>query len=458
MFRKLLEKFYGNFTREEFIRTLLLGTAFTLIIGTYWTLRPLKDALFKATVIGDGAFTDTSALAWAKIFSTCMLVPIILFYSYLVDKFKRQQLFYIIGGFIVCGLFIFSILFIHPTLGLPNKTAGTGRLIGWCWYIFVEVYGSLIVALFWAYTSDVINAQSAKRSFPIIVMFGQIGGIIGPQATELPAMLGFPNSAPLIAGCAVSSILALFMIRQFSSRLTHQSLSSPADTPAPSETKTKEKAGFIEGLKILFSERYLLGIFLIVGIYEIIVTIFDFNFKRLVFQSTVGDQATACMLGDYGTAVNMVSFLCLLFGIGNIQRRLGMKTALCLMPFIIGTMVIGFKLAPSLAVLFWIMVAGKALNYALNSPSLKQLYIPTSTTAKYKTQAWIEIFGARAAKAGGSGINTLLKVFQTRSGDIAAGFAIYVTFASAFSGVLLIFWFFIALFLAKEYDHRINTK
>ena len=135
-----------------------------------------------------------------------------------------------------------------------------------------------------------------------------------------------------------------------------------------------------------------------------------------------------------------------------------MKAALCAMPIIIGAMVIGFKMSHSLAVIFWIMVAGKALNYALNSPSLKQLYIPTSLTAKYKTQAWIEMFGARGAKATGSLVNTLLKVFQTRAGDVAVGFAIYVTFASMFSGVLLVGWFFIALFLAREYDHRVNVK
>ena len=104
------------------------------------------------------------------------------------------------------------------------------------------------------------------------------------------------------------------------------------------------------------------------------------------------------------------------------------------------------------------MVAGKALNYALNSPSLKQLYIPTSLTAKYKSQAWIEMFGARGAKASGSLINTLLKVFQTRAGNLAAGFAIYVTFTSIFSGFLLVGWFFVALFLAREYDRRISTQ
>jgi len=455
---KLLAKIYGNFSREELVRTLLLGAAFAIIIGTYWTLRPLKDALFKAIVIGDGLHTDASYLAWAKIISVCVLVPLVIFYSHLVDKFKRQSLFYLIGGFAICGLLVFSLLFSHQILGLHNKVAHPGRLLGWFWYVFVEAYGSLLIALFWAYAADVVDAQTAKKAFPLIVMVGQLGGIIGPQATDLPAIMEFDTCAPLVAGCAFTTLAVLIIIRLFASRLSRHPMPDAAETATFSKTGAREKTGFVEGLRLLFTQRYLLGIFLVVAFYEIIVTIFDFNFKRLVFQSTIGDKATAEVLGDFGTAVNLVSFLCLVFGIGNVQRRLGMKVALCAMPFIIGSMVVGFKLAPSLAVLFWIMVAGKALNYALNSPSLKQLYIPTSPTAKYKTQAWIEMFGARGAKAGGSLVNTLLKVFQTRAGSVAAGFAMYVTFASIFSGVLLVGWFFVALYLAREYDRRVNVR
>jgi len=458
LIKNLLTKIYGNFRREELIRALLLGAAFAIIIGTYWTLRPLKDALFKVIVIGDGVHTDASYLAWAKIISVCVLVPLVIFYSHLVDKFKRQSLFYLIGGCAICGLLVFSLLFSHQILGLHNKVAHPGRLLGWFWYVFVEAYGSLLIALFWAYASDVVDAQTARKSFPLIVMIGQFGGIIGPQATDLPTIMHFDTCAPLVAGCAISTLAVLIVIRLFSARLSRHPMPDAAETAIFSKTSARGKTGFVEGLRLLFTQRYLLGIFLVVAIYEIIVTIFDFNFKRLVFQSTTGDKATAEMLGDFGTAVNLVSFLCLAFGIGNVQRRLGMKAALCAMPFIIGAMVIGFKLAPSLTVLFWIMVAGKALNYALNSPSLKQLYIPTSPDAKYKTQAWIEMFGARGAKAGGSLVNTLLKVFQSRAGDVAIGFAMYVTFASIFSGILLVGWFFAALFLAREYDHRVNIS
>ena len=103
--------------------------------------------------------------------------------------------------------------------------------------------------------------------------------------------------------------------------------------------------------------------------------------------------------------VNVVSFLCLFFGVSNIQRRLGIKVSLVLMPFIVLAMVLSFKAYPVVHVLFWIMVIAKAVNYALNGPALKTLYVPTSHDVKYKSQAWIETFGSRSSKAAGSGVN-----------------------------------------------------
>lgn len=52
------------------------------------------------------------------------------------------------------------------------------------------------------------------------------------------------------------------------------------------------------------------------------------------------------------------------------------------------------------------MVGSKTINYAINGPSLKQLYVPSSPAAESKAQAWIETFGSRGAKELGSGINS----------------------------------------------------
>lgn len=63
------------------------------------------------------------------------------------------------------------------------------------------------------------------------------------------------------------------------------------------------------------------------------------------------------------------------------------------------------NLVPSLWVLFFIVSILKASAYSLNDPVKELLYQPTSVPIKYKAKAWIDVFGSRLAKAGGSFIS-----------------------------------------------------
>ena len=155
----------------------------------------------------------------------------------------------------------------------------------------------------------------------------------------------------------------------------------------------------------------------------------------------------ASLLGNYGSMVNCVSFLCLACGISNVRRRLGIRVALSPMPFVIGATVLAFDMAPTLSVLFWIMV-GEAISYALNSPCLKHLYIPTSPRQVQNLGLDRDFgFASRSRRVWG---HTLLKVFQAGAAKSRSRSVDARTFASASSGVLLVGWFFAGWFLAGE--------
>lgn len=130
-----------------------------------------------------------------------------------------------------------------------------------------------------------------------------------------------------------------------------------------------------------------------------IVTIFDFNFKIAAGQQYSG-VALSHYLSLYGSSVNLVSFSCLMLGVSNITRFLGVGAALIAMPIIIVAALFRFLTSNSLSFLFALMVGSKAINYALNGPALKQLYIPTIPDVRFKALAWIETFGSRSAKEG----------------------------------------------------------
>lgn len=439
-----LKAWFGDFHKEELKKFLKLGVIFAFVIGVYWTLRPLKDSLF-GSIVG---ITNQPTAKWV---SLVILFPLVILYNKLIDKFSRERLFYVIGLTYIIGIIIFGFLFWNPTIGLANTVADKGRIVGWLWYVFVESYGSIVVALFWAFAASLVSPNSAKKGFPIVVMIGQLGAIFGPKfLTPLGAQV-FGTDVPTVFICAI--LIALMMLSVFLFMRT-----TPKSELAGYHTKDKGAAaevepGFMEGLILLVKQPYLLGIFAIIGIYEIIVTIIDYNFKFLVMSQYSGVDATK-YLGDYAVMVNVVSFLCLLFGISNIQRRLGIKVSLVMMPFIVLAMVLSFKAYPVVHVLFWIMVTAKAVNYALNSPAQKTLYVPTSHDVKYKSQAWIETFGSRGSKATGSGINMLQKTFTKKMGA-EAGLTAFIAFSSYLSFGLIAAWVLVAMYLGKTYEKAV---
>ena len=450
MLKRLATALWGKFeSREELKKFGFLASIFGLIIGTYWTLRPMKDSIFHAIVHID-------YLWMAKILSLFVIVPLVIVYSKLIDKYPRHKVFYLLISIYGIIAILFFLAFSNPDIGLANTVKSPTRIIGWLWYVYVESFGSLIVALFWAFTTDTTAAESAKRGFPLIALFGQMGNIVGPFLFNAER-LGLSNSVPIVAMCAGFMFTTGLLFWAFM-RVTPKSQLAGFAAKEDVTEKKKEEPGFFEGLKLLFTQGYLLGIFLIISIYEIIITIVDYHFKSTVMATFPSEGEAASYLAQYGWTTGIVATLCVLFGINSIQRILGMRVSLLLLPALVTVAVVVIKLNPTvLNVAFWIMVFAKAVNYALNQPTLKQLYIPTSKDTKYKAQAWIEMFGSRGSKAAGSLVNSLRPSFVARFGmidGIARFFTLFSLLSLGFIGV----WLFVALFVAKTYDKAVKEK
>lgn len=450
MISQFFKAWFGDFSKEELKKFLRLGVIFAFVIGVYWTLRPMKDSIFMSLV-------GAEYQPYAKIVSMLILFPIVIFYSKLVDKYKRHHVFYVLGTIYFFLTLFFGFMFMSPTFGLSSAhDTWASNLLGWAWYVYVESFGSLMVALFWAFASDTSSPESAKKGFSLVIMIGQLGSMMGPKFLTPLGKTVFSNSAPVVLICAGLILPIILGVYYFM-------VATPKDQLVgfhgkdEAEVEASHEPGLFEGLKLMFSQPYLLGIFGVIAIYEIIITIIDFHFKMMV-QSNFADEASRTFyLGDYAFYVNLVSFICLLLGVSNIQRRLGITISLTMMPFIVAGMVLLFKVYPNVAVLFWIMVAAKAVNYALNSPSMKQLYVPTTPDAKYKAQAWIETFGSRGSKAASSGYNALTKPFQRWFGS-AAGISWHIILGSYLAFGLAAVWFFIALYLGRTYTKAVNEK
>ncbi len=445
---------FGTFEEEEFKKFLRMGLIFALITGVYWALRPLKDAIFMQLV-------DKMYLPYAKTISVLLLFPLVMFYTKLLGKFSREKMLIMLPTCYGIAILFFSVVISAaqstPKIILANSSVLPFliKTLGYIWYTFVESFGSLMVALFWAFAADTTEPLSAKRGFPLIVAIGQVGGAIFPYLISgLPYRLGL-NTDALSMVTLGSICLCIIPLVKYFLRVTSADFLIAFNQKEEKE-KQKIKPGFLEGLNLMLSHRYLIGIFSLNFIYEFIITIFDFNFKMAAGTVYVG-VALSNYLSIYASSVNIVSLLCLLLGISNITRFLGIGVTLLCMPFIVGAALFGFLTLDSLPFLFALMVGSKALNYALNGPALKQLYIPTTTDVRFKAQAWIETFGSRASKEAGSLFNMLLHPFQSIFG-VLAGRSYYLVLSGFIGFPLLALWFVIALYLGRNFRNAIDTK
>lgn len=446
-FQKLCRYNFGTFEQEEFKKFLRMGLIFGLIIGVYWTLRPLKDSIFIQMV-------DKFQLPFAKTVSVITLLPLVMFYTKLIEKTSREKMLVILPAFYGISILIFSLIMLKVQ-GNPAAFSSYFEMgLGYFWYLFVESFGSLVVALFWAFSADTTDPTSAKRGFPLVVALGQLGGIILPYSVGgLPHRLHCTTDF-LSMFCLSLIILMIIPLVRYLLRSTPIELMT--SFTKEKEKESKDEPGFLEGLKLLLKNKYLLGIFAANFIYEVVITIFDFNFK-IAASSEYSGVALSHYLSVYGSSVNTVSLFCLLFGISNVTRFLGVGVALAAMPIIVGLALFGFLSLDTLTFLFVLMVGSKAINYALNGPALKQLYIPTTTDVKFKAQAWIETFGSRSSKQAGSLFNMTLAPLQKTMG-VLAGRSHYLMLSGILCFPLLAFWLVVAIFLGRTFHKAVNEK
>ncbi len=440
MIERIKSFFGGALEKAERKKFALLAMIFSITIGVYWLLRPIKDGLF-LTMVG------TEYVPLAKMISVIVIVPFIMIYSKLVDTFPRHIVLYAISTFYALLAIVFAVFILNPTMGIANTVADPSRILGWTFYIYVETFGTIMAALFWAFVSDTTTPDAAKRGYSVIVMGAQMGAVCLPlisKAIILSCGRGGTGYA-LLFGVVILSLLPFAVYYYMKDVPRSQMQGYVAEHKKPLEGGHK-KAGFLEGLYLLLAKPYLLAIFAIVSLYEVINAVLDYQFKGFAKASYTGD-ALVVFLNDYAVFINFIALICILFGIDRIGRVLGFGKTLVLLPLLVGVCVLIMGFYPFLQVAFVTMGVQKAFNYSLNQPVKEQLYIPTTKDSKYKAKAWIDMFGSRVSKGGASIINS------TRGILGAEGFMVV---SMVISFALIGVWMMAALFVGKVHAQALR--
>ncbi|HEV2601312.1 MAG TPA: Npt1/Npt2 family nucleotide transporter [Candidatus Babeliales bacterium] len=451
MLAPMINYFFPDVKKEETRMFGLLAITGFFVIGTYWLLRLLKNTIFYTVAfpveLGWPAQQGTAFQPLAKVISPFVVLAVVLIYSKLIDMFKKHQLFYIICFFYgTLFAIIGSIIAIKDVYGAQVLGREVLAITGWFSYFAVESFGSLLPALFWSFTNSISTTDAAKRGFPLIVTFMQIGAIGGSALLLVTEHVG--SLSPFVCAASLLTFAVAGMMHYFMSTIP---ASQMVGNPTAAATEKKKEGffeGFYSGILLLVTRPYLLSVFVVSTFYEIASQIIDFQMHAQANRIYTATEFS-WFEGVFGVLSNGLSFMIALLGTSYIVKRFGIRVSLMIYPVLFAITIAALLLfflygAPTTAQLLWATLASfmiiKSVGYAVNNPLKEMMYIPTSKDAKFKSKGWTDMFGGRIAKGTGGYINGWFK-------HDPAMLMVYGTFISF--GIIGV-WMAAALYLGRK--------
>lgn len=374
--------------RNELPLALLMFSYFFLVITSFWILKPIKKALF-VQFYDDAGFTlfnwhmtGSQAELLAKVLNMLVAIVAVIVFAWLSGRFRREQLTYCFSGFFLAGYALYVPLVLAPS-----------DVTVWTFYLFGDLFSTVMVATFFVFLNDSVTPAEAKRLYGLIGLGGVVGGVFGTSAVRV--WIDDLDRAEWLWVCFAIGVV-IIAIAMAAGRLVRKRGTVPSSMQiSPSEGSGNPA---FEGARLVFSSRYLLAITAVVGLYEIVSTLLDFQFTSTISHYLDGDDIGRQFSLAFAVT-NWVSMFVQLFLTSFIMTRFGLTTALTVLPAAILMGSLGFLALPVLWLGSLLNTVDNGFSYSINQSAKETLYVPTTSEEKYKAKAFIDMFVQRFAKA-----------------------------------------------------------
>lgn len=418
------------------------GLLFFFVLASYSIAKELQNIIFTSTV-------GINYIPIAKISAVIVMIPCIFLDGILVDRLKRYQLLimylsiYCIFGLILCCLLGYFKL--------------NNQVLGWVFYMYVEGYIVFILGVFWSFANSINEPSDAENTYGFIVSCSKIGGILSAGFAYLLMFYAKFNivyklQLLLTISSTLLGIAAIYLY--FTIKVRDEATLAGYHTSINEESK---KTGAWEGVKLLFTKPYVIGIFFIILFCDIIVEII--NYQRLLI--TIGTKPTsiasislvAAKLYGQIFVMHLVGFLLSFFLTNIIMRTLGTGFALFVTPTLILISIIIYLVTQIDQVLILLYIVLHAMSYSISTPIRESLYIITSRDIQLKSKFAVDALAVKLARGTGHLFNfSMIKIFAQAQRQL-------ITIASnIFCLFILIFWLLVCVLVRKRYNKAIDNK
>ena len=362
----------------EGLTAIMLASNLFCLLALYSILKPVRSAL----MLSQSTAEIQTYLAAAQALLLLFLVPL---YGRLASSMNRVRL---IGG---VTLFFASNLVIFSLLGRA------GVRVGIAYFIWLGIFNMMAPAQLWAFANDIYTSERGKRLLPIVGIGASTGAWIGAEiASALFTSMG-PYLLMLLGtgGLVICLVLTILIDRR--ERMPHQQ--------GGEETKAEQPLGRAGGFQLVFSQKYLLYIALLMMVLNTVNTLGGYLLESLVQResvqaATAAGLDTATWIGGFMARfqanVNLLGLLMQMFLVSRIFKYFGVRTALFILPAIAMLSYGVMAFLPLLSIVRLAKTLENSTDYSVQNTTRQALFLPTSREAKYKAKQAIDAFFVRA--------------------------------------------------------------
>ncbi len=344
---------------------------FFCVLCSYYIIRPLRDEM--GVTVG----TDGLERLYFIVFGV-MLAAVPLF-GWLVSTFPKKHVVPLVYLFFIGNLVVFWLLL---------SAWKTSTLIASMFFIWVSVFNLFVVSLFWIVMADLWSTTDAKRYYGLIAAGGSAGAFCGPLITQsIVHVFGVANLLLVSALFLGIAVVCVFALR----RELGQAHQADQDKPAGD--------GILAGAEHVLKSPYLLQIAIWVLVANLISTFFYFEQARII-GAVLPERADRVQLfARMDLTVSMLTIMAQLFITAAVMRWLPVGWCVAALPVSATIGLLALAVAPSLWVVVGVIVAERAIGFAISNPAARVLYTVVDPQDKYKAQNFIDTVVFRGGDA-----------------------------------------------------------
>jgi AAA family ATP:ADP antiporter len=363
---------FSNVKVGEGLRVgLMVACVFAIMTG-YYAMKTAREALILAGgTFGLGGDELKAYLTGAM---ALLLVVIVPGYDKLAERYRRIRVLNISYAVVLVGLVAFYLL---GSAGVPIK------LPYFVWFGLVSIF---LIAQFWSYANDVYSEEQGTRLFAIIATGGALGAIFGPRVAHLCSTFTLMLVA---AGVLLVAITILNLIESNLDAKASRRAARPIDGPGGFSLVAKDR-----GLALIAAMLIIANLVNSTGEYILSNAVREHVLDLQVSKAERRELIKA-IYSDLFAWTNLLTFLIQAFLVSRIIRKIGVRSALFILPIVSFGAYAAIGLIGGLAVIRAAKIVENATDYSLQNTVRQALFLPANRAVKYKAKAVLDCFFVR---------------------------------------------------------------